>query len=360
MQKDVYSIAFSAFFADLGYQAVLAALPLYLVVILHAPIYLYGIAEGLNYGVGSIFSTLGGKLSDKYSSKKVALLGNSLIPLLSLTALTFNPILAVILFATGWWFRNFRTPARRKMLASVTSAKERSEAYGILHALDLGGGALAVTYLVLSLYLGISLRLVLLFTVIPLIVSTLVLLIPKVRQVEKGESPIGKSIVKRVLVAAALFGFSYYSFGFPILSVYSSSGKLYLAAATYAFFLFSSALTGYVIGKVKRNPTRMLGLGYVVAAIGSLGFEVLRSLPLLYISALIIGIGAGFVETFEPTIISLYSEKTGTGLGYLSSARSIGLFFGNVIMGILFTIDLAYWYAFAVSLIASLVVFSIS
>ncbi|EQD39819.1 hypothetical protein B2A_06643 [mine drainage metagenome] len=39
---DVWGIAMSAFFADLGYQAILAVFPLYLVLHLGAPIWLYG------------------------------------------------------------------------------------------------------------------------------------------------------------------------------------------------------------------------------------------------------------------------------------------------------------------------------
>ncbi|PSN88913.1 hypothetical protein B9P99_05690, partial [Candidatus Marsarchaeota G1 archaeon OSP_B] len=47
--RQVLYISFSAFFADLGYQAALSLFSIYLVYLLKAPVYLYGIAEALNY-----------------------------------------------------------------------------------------------------------------------------------------------------------------------------------------------------------------------------------------------------------------------------------------------------------------------
>lgn len=89
--RDVLMISFSAFFADLGYQAVIAGgYPLYLTVALGAPpVFVYGIAEALNYGVGSLFSYIGGRISDRFGRKRVAIVGgNSLIPILSFTGLS--------------------------------------------------------------------------------------------------------------------------------------------------------------------------------------------------------------------------------------------------------------------------------
>jgi len=78
-RNEVLKISFSAFFADLGYQAVVASFPILFVVIFGAPIPLYGFAEALNYGLGTAMSYLGGIAGDKFGRKKIAILGNSLI-----------------------------------------------------------------------------------------------------------------------------------------------------------------------------------------------------------------------------------------------------------------------------------------
>ena len=73
------------------------------------------------------------------------------------------------------------------------------------------------------------------------------------------------------------------------------------------------------------------------------------------------GFAVGAIETFEPTIISFTSakEKSAKSFGYLSSSRSIGLFTGNLLMGILYFFSpfYSYIYAFAVSMAAALIVY---
>jgi MFS family permease len=85
--RDVWWISFSAFFADLGYQAVIAGLPLFLVLTLGAVDWLFGLATALAYGGGALVAHGGGRLGDRAGHKRVAVLGNSLIPLLAFTGL---------------------------------------------------------------------------------------------------------------------------------------------------------------------------------------------------------------------------------------------------------------------------------
>lgn len=195
--RQVLYISFSAFFADLGYQAALSLFSIYLVYLLKAPVYLYGIAEALNYGLGSLFGYFGGRLSDHFGAKKVSIFGNALIPLMSLYVFTNKPLFVILFFSWGWWMRNLRTPARRALLSQVTSTEERQEAYGILHALDIAGATIAVGYITLSLFLKLDLKLVMLTTVAYLATSTLLLAFvkasekPRPKHTKKGHK--GKS-----------------------------------------------------------------------------------------------------------------------------------------------------------------------
>ena len=99
--RNVILISFSAFFADMGYQLVIAGLPYFLVFVLGAPVIVFGFAEALNYGVGSIFAYFGGKMADRYGYKKISVLGNAFIPILSFTGFAIVPLEAVGTFATG-------------------------------------------------------------------------------------------------------------------------------------------------------------------------------------------------------------------------------------------------------------------
>lgn len=368
LTRNVFLIAFSAFFADLGYQTVIVGLPIFLVLILGAPVYLYGVAEALNYGIGSVFSFIGGRMSAKYGSKKIAVIGNSLIPILSFTAFTTSIPGAIGTFAGGWWSRNFRTPARRTMMSDSVNNANRSRAYGLLHGLDVAGGILATIVFITMISIGTQFRIIFLITIVPLVISTLLVASVKtddfVSKTRNSDSVSKGRAFKGVIFASALFGFSYYSMGFPILTVATRTGSFALGAFTYTIFLAVSSATGLLMSRIKfKTEILPLGiLGYILAGIGALAFALTilydLAIPVYYSSIMIIGVGSGFTEVFEPTIVSKVSLSVDKGMGWLSASRSAGLFVANVVMGILYFINpvFSYVYAFMVAVVAGVIV----
>src|SRR5579885_3404475 len=128
-----------------------------------------------------------------------------------------------------------------------------------------------------------------------------------------------------ILISATLFGFSYYAFGFPIVTIAeSSSGSLSA--------ILSSAIIGISYG---------LHFTYLLYLLGAAG----------------LGFATGAIETFEPVVISkLGSSSTLSGrMGWLSSSRAIGLFVSNAAMGFIFQFSQfgSYMYAALTSCAAS-------
>ncbi|QPG48696.1 MFS transporter [Saccharolobus solfataricus] len=368
-RNEVLKISFSAFFADLGYQAVVASFPIIFVLIFKAPIPLYGFAEALNYGIGTVMAYAGGLAGDRFGRKRIAILGNVLILFTSLIGLSRDYIQALIFFMIGWWFRNFRSPPRRAMMAEVTSPEERSEAFGILHSLDIAGALIAIIYLTVLLYLRVSIFFVLLFTSIPLLMSTIVLTMvnagkksEKAKRKEAESKITQKRVFWTLILSTMFFGFSQYSFGFPILTTTEITGKECLGVLSYGIFLGASSLFGYLFGRIRMKEFESLAfLGYLIGALGSLGFAYLSSFGVfsLYPLSFLMGTSVASTETFEPTIISKITkeEAFSTSMGYLSAGRSIGIFLGNVIMGFLYQISYTYAYLFAA--ITSLISFAL-
>ncbi|MCW1297502.1 MAG: hypothetical protein QXX36_01070 [Candidatus Rehaiarchaeum fermentans] len=66
-----------------------------------------------------------------------------------------------------------------------------------------------------------------------------------------------------------------------------------------------------------------------------------------YIGLIILGFSLGIIETFEPAIISVTSNEKSSAFGYLSMFRSLGLFTGNLLMGILYVVNPSYSYIYA-------------
>jgi hypothetical protein len=363
MNRNVLLISFSAFFSDFGYQAVLAALPVFIVITLHAPVYLFGVIVGVSYGGGSILAYIGGRLADRYGKKRIAILGNALIPLLSFTGIASGFYEAAALFSSGWLFRNFRTPARRAMLSDSTTKRTHSIAFGFLNALDVGGGVLSVAVLLLLLYLKVGLGEVILLSALPITFATILLLFVKerghARRVLSAVPKAPKSIAHGrayvgLLVSTALFGFSFYSLGFPILTIAQSQGSSALGFASYAVFLLASAAFGYYIGSRRFKLIRSLGfLGYMLAAAGAalFGIAYLYGFGIvgMYAAVILLGAAIGTIDTLEPSLIARIkpASEMSRGMGALTGWRSAGLFFGNIIMGALYYLSPFYSYTYA-------------
>lgn len=376
---DVWAISMSAFFADLGYQAVLAGFPLFLVLTLHQPVWEYGLASALSYGGGALFSYAGGRLGDRVGHRSLALAGNSVIPLLSLCALVANPVWAIGILTGGWWARNLRSPSRRVMLVeAVPAAGDRSAAFGFLHALDVGGGALAGVYVLIALAAQVPFRWIFAATVVPLVLSTFSLSRARVGGRRRAEVANGSATaaqeppppgVRPLLGAAALYGFTYYSVGFPVLTVATGSGRLLAGIGAFLVLQAISALTGYLLGgRLGKGPADQFGrlglLGYLGAGVGAaviaIGYGAHLGLAVLLIGVAIVGFALGVIETLEPSAMSVLrtGARTGRAMGALSAARSVGAFVGNLVMGLLYgiSVSLAYGYAAALAGLAGVLV----
>jgi len=367
---EVLKISFSAFFADLGYQAAVVMFPLIFVIYLGAPMWLYGVAEAINYGLGSLMAFLGGLAGDRFGRWRVAVLGNAVIISVSLLGFARYWWQALLIFMVGWWFRNFRTPPRRAMLTEVTDPSERGEAFGLLHALDIAGAALSITYTAVLLFLRFPVEYLLLITAVPLVVSTLLIALVRAGRGANAGS-ISMAEFRRlgrtlwlIVISTFFFGFSQYSFGFPVITTAEFTHEDYLAVITYGVFLAASSLFGYVFGKSRVNEYVGLSfLGYLLGVFASLGFALLSPLGVvgIYPAAFLLGVAVAATETFEPTIISKVApeERMGLGMGLLSFGRSVGIFLANTVMGLLYQIhySYAYYFAAASSLVSFLIVY---
>ncbi len=399
--RDVWAIALSAFFADWGYQAVLVGFPLFLVLALRSPVWVFGLVMATAYGGGAVASWIGGRLGDRAGHRRVALAGNSAIPLLSLSGLLAAAAPAGALLSLGWWARNLRSPSRRAMLTeAVPDEGNRARAFGFLHALDVGGGVLAALSVLLLLALHVAFRWIFLATALPLVASTYALTrattgrrgqtrgrppaaggpagpvapagptahtpTPGADATDPGRSssPAGRSRAggfgpaQLLVAAAALYGFTSYSIGFPVLTV--AVGAHARTAGVLAFLLFQavSAATGYLAGgrlgrSLVASFRQLALLGYGGAALGALllgvGAATGAGAPVLLVGVAVLGIALGVIETLEPTAMSVLapSAAAGRGFGALGAARATGVFVGNLVMGLLYVLGPAYSYGYA-------------
>lgn len=271
---------------------------------------------------------------------------------MSFTGLAKDAVQAISLFISGWFMRNLRSPSRRTMIAEITNEDDRKKAYGILHALDVGGGVLGITYLTLFLYFKTPFTLILPFTAIPITIGTSLVALSKSGQSIRGSKQNTK-VILGILIATALLGIGTYSPGFPIITVTQSTHEIYLGALTYGIYLGSSAFFGYVFSYLRIRDLYGLVIGYFLAFLANLGFALLFQTGAfgLYLSVFVLGIAFAAAETFEPSIISKASGgNMGRQMGLLSLSRGVGYFIANSVMGALYSLSYSYAYLFAATM----------
>ncbi len=381
--RNVWAISLSAFFSDTGYQAVWAGFPLFLVLDLHQPVWEFGLASAIAYGGGTLFAWLGALLGDRIGHRKVAIGGNALIPLLSLSALWADPSAAIGLLCAGWWARNLRTPSRRVMLVeAVPDEGDRNSVFGFLHALDIGGGALAGVYVLIAVIEHVAFSWIFLGSVLPLAAATFSLtrvttgrtVQPRAQCADAGSKEVAAERLPgavALLAASALFGFTYYSVGFPILTTAHGGGGKAFGIGAFLLFNAVSAATGYVLGprlgsRIAERFRDLGRLGYLFAVAAAVllavGDAAHLTVAVLFVGVAALGFSLGIVTTVEPSLMSVLrpGDQAGRGFGALSAARSVGLFLGNLIMGFLYGLgaDWAYGYAAVMGMAASIVVLS--
>jgi len=249
-------------------------------------------------------------------------------------------------------------------------------AFGVLHALDIGGGMLSALLVLLFLWLRVAVGTIILCAILPLMVSTALLFFVRRAQLYPGETPraaagardpAGHVLLIALLVSATLYGFSFYNLGYPILTAtggQSTHAAFESGVLAYVTYLGISAVSGYVLGSGRLSAVRSLWLfGYLPSALGSglIGVSELLHLKAaaFYLSVAVLGLGMGGVETFEPTLVSSVVGQTrlSRGMGFLTVSRSIGQFLSNLIMGFLLSMSRSapYFYAAGSALLAALV-----
>ncbi|MGH7103548.1 MAG: MFS transporter [Acetobacteraceae bacterium] len=395
LSRDAILLCVSAAFADLGYQGVTALFPLYVVFRLHAAVAWYGVITAIAFGGGAAVGYLGGRAGDRADRKYLIIAGNAFIPLMALSGLAHALWLAGLLFILGWWARYFRTPVRQALLVLVTKPDDRGLAFGFLHALDIAGGMFSALIALLLISIGFKIETVMLWAVVPLAISTAVLLFVRRTELFPESTPLAtvvagaehsgageRTLLIWLLVSATLYGFSFYNLGFPILSAahghgaigpgttgygatgYGTTAGYELGVLAYVVYLGVSAVSGYALGAGRVPALRSLWLlGYLPSALASglIGVSQLLHLNAVafYLFIAMLGLGMGGVETQEPTLVSslVRSTKLSSGMGFLTVSRSLGQFLSNLVMGLLFTLSssIPYFYAFASACLATAV-----
>ncbi|MCZ7397436.1 MAG: MFS transporter, partial [Candidatus Methanoperedens sp.] len=184
VKKNVFILGLVSFFTDISSEMLYPIIPIFLTAVLHAPMSVVGLIEGIAESTASILKVVSGWLSDKSGKRKpFVIYGYSLSTIA-------KPLLA---FAATWHFvlaarfldrfgKGLRSSARDALIADSTDAQYRGKAFGFHRALDSVGAVIGplIALLLLSYFtIGDTehkFRLIFLIAFIPALISVLLLL----------------------------------------------------------------------------------------------------------------------------------------------------------------------------------------
>jgi MFS family permease len=384
---NVFYVGLTSLFSDASHEMATAILPLFLAITLAAGPLALGIVEGVSDISASFAKPFAGYRSDKTGKRKPMMnlgyvLTGIFIPLLAGATSWFE---VLVLRAAAWVGRGVRGAPRDALLADSVTPENHGKAFGFHRSMDTLGAIIGPAAALLLLPF-LSLREILLFTAIGGVGSIVVVFL-KVKEVrhppgeEEQERPDDHPTFRQALsqlparyrlflVGVGIFGVSNFAPTLLSLRAYQlllpTQGSAVASASAvglYTLLNVAYAAFSYPVGHLgdRFQKRKLLALGYLAFAAGTLGFAF-ESSATFYILAflfLLIGFQLAVVDTLEAAYAAelLPTSFRGTGYGALQTINGIGDLVSSAVVGLLWTIfspNIAFGYAAILAIMASL------
>lgn len=350
----VKAAAMVSFFTDFSTQMVGPLLPLFLTSVLGAPVWVFGLMEGIGAGIAAVLKVFAGWLSDRLGHRKWLMFVGYTISNLT------KPAFAL---AGGWGpvfglrqvervGKGFRTAPRDALLADVTTPANRGRSFGFRRAMDALGaalGPLAATSILWASHDRI--RLVFALTLIPGLAAVPFLL--RIRENRSGSAHeprprphlgLGRlpTRFQRFMVPAGLLALATFSQGFLVLRARSLGMPVFVIPVSYfvmngvaSILSMPSGHLGDRIG----HRTLLLG-GFALLALTYAGFALANAAiwiwPLMALYGVFIALVDGNQKVYA-TALLLHTDR-GTGLGTFNAVLGFAELAASLGGGLLWTI----------------------
>jgi MFS family permease len=296
--RNVWALAWVAFFNDTSTEMGYWLLPQFLVAALGAPPMAFGFIEGVAETIASFSRLISGWISDRLARRK---------PLTAAGYTLANLVKPLLAITHSWqqvfWIRfadraakGFRAAPRDALMADSLDPAQRGAGFGLRQAMDTAGAILGPLSAILLLrWFGGNVRNVFWMAAIPGLISILLAwtAVSEVRApafalahstllAKHWDRPHGKLLI--IIAAVALFSLGNSSDLFLILRAQNLGMKAWTAPALGLVFNVVYASLSWPAGKLSdRLPRRWLIMaGYLIYAAVYAGFALLRTSGLVW------------------------------------------------------------------------------
>jgi len=381
----VRSVGAASFFSDAGHEMATSVLPSFLSSTLHSGPGVLGAIEGVSDALVGLSKLAGGPLSNDPRRRARIASSGYLGTAIATAAIGLATAVwqVAILRAVAWMSRGIRSPARDTLLISLVPREAYGRASGVERAGD-NAGAIAGPLLASVLVGVVGIRHVIFLALIPGLFASVAITVAAREARSTLSAEVGRRTLTlnlrelwhaglpRALTPATLFELGNIATTLLILrttDLLHADGRSLTAATSLAIVLYAAhngaatvaALAGGQLAD-RLNPRLVFAAGAGVYVASYLVFALNQhAWPVLLIGFCLAGVGIGFAETAESTVVALMlpDRLRGNGFGVLGLVQSLGDLGATLVVGVLWattSATLAFCYAaawMAMSVLAS-------
>jgi len=360
----VAGVGAASLFSDAGHEMVTSLLPTFLASTLHSGPAALGAIDGVADALTGLTKLAGGPLANDPARRAKLAASGYLGTALATAAIGFATAVwqVAILRGVAWMSRGIRSPARDMLLTTLSRRDAYGRAFGLERAGD-NAGAIIGPLLAAGLVGVLGVRHAILLAFIPGMLAAVAITIAarEARHVigtEVGTRTLSLNLrelrragLARVLTPVALFELGNVATTLLILratTLLHTSSRALTAATSLAILLFvahnvaataTALLGGQLADRIGARPVFAAGAGvyvggYLIFAAGP------HAWPALLVGFVLAGIGIGFGETAESTVVArrLPDHLRSNGFGVLGLTQAFGDLGSTVIAGLLWSL----------------------
>jgi MFS family permease len=372
--KNVKALGFVSLINDAASEMIYPLLPIFLTSVLGVGAGALGVIEGIAESTASLLKLFSGWISDKIKKRKIlVLIGYSLAAL-------GRPMIAL---CRTWWQvaavrfvdrlgKGVRTSPRDALISLSTPRDVKGKAFGFHRAMDHAGAIIGPLSAVLLLKLGIDLKHLFLWALLPGVATILIVVFfikEKKTEADSKNTNFDFSVLSKnfrvYLLILILFTFGNSSDAFLILKAKDSGAVVVLVPLLWVVLHFVKMTTSVPGGiwsdRVGRR--KVIITGWIVYALIYLGFGFSYRLFHIWILFALYGIYFGLTEGVEKAFVSDLVDKKfqGTAFGFYHLAVGLASFPSSVIFGLIwqkFGSEAAFTYGASLAGLASILLLS--
>ncbi len=353
LPRTVWVLGFVSLFMDISSEIIHSLLPVFLVTALGASAITVGVIEGVAEATALIVKLFSGAVSDFMGRRKPLAIAGYSLGMLSkpLFALAGTPGMVLAARFTDRIGKGLRGAPRDALVADVTPAHMRGEAFGLRQSLDTVGAFIGPLLAVgLMWFWANDFRAVFWFAMFPGLIAVGLLWLG-VREVARPERralrfPLRRDELRqltrpywKVVAVGTVFTLARFSEAFLILHAEEQGLPLVAIPLVLVVLNLAFAGTSYPFGKLsdRVDRNRLLMAGMAVLIVADVVLAMAHSWPLVLLGVALWGLHLGMTQGLLAALVADTAPATlrGTAFGVFNLFCGVAMLAASVIAGVL-------------------------